>query len=53
MITRRAHVIALTQSIARTAIRVSLALILILILLPAVLSAAGPALFVPGGSAAS
>ncbi|MES2209381.1 MAG: hypothetical protein V4515_04260 [Chloroflexota bacterium] len=44
---------ALTQSLARTTILVGVALILILVLLPAVLVAAGPALFVGSGSTVS
>lgn len=41
--------IALTWSVARTLALVALALIVILVLLPATLVAAGPILFVGGG----
>ncbi|MBI2762170.1 MAG: hypothetical protein HYX54_00185 [Chloroflexi bacterium] len=42
--------IALARSLARTAVLVGLALIVILVLLPAAFVAAGPVLFVGGGS---
>lgn len=44
--------IALSWSVARTVMLVSAALILILVLLPAALVAAGPVLFVGGGPTA-
>jgi len=45
--------IALSWSVVRTVMLVSAALILILVLLPAALVAAGPVLFVGGGPTAT
>ncbi len=50
---RSAQLISLARSVTRTALFVGLSLIVILVLLPAALVAAGPVLFTGGGPAAT